>query len=177
MVIDFFIYCLLFICLFYRLSPKMEATPIDVDKKIKEEPNTEPSTGKKRGRKSNVWIHFSKVEGGNASDPRCTCNYCGKSYACHSTRIGTTTLWNHINKQCKKYPGRAIDKKQKVLSFQSVGDGAGNFLATTYNKENCHKALARFVVKDEQPFNVVNGEGFKDFVGYRERLGNRNNDQ
>ena len=47
---------------------------------------------------SKVWIHFTKNEGGN----RCTCNYYGKDYACDSKKVGTSTLWTHLNDQCKK---------------------------------------------------------------------------
>lgn len=73
-------------------------------------------------------------------------------------------MWSHLRKQCKKYPGRETDKKQKVLSFQSGSDGVGNLLAVTYNKEKCRNALARFVVKDEQPFSVIDGEGFRELL-------------
>ncbi|KAJ9561442.1 hypothetical protein OSB04_006602 [Centaurea solstitialis] len=114
-------------------------------------------------RVSNVWDHFTKVEGGDPNDPRCACNYCGKTYACDSKKVGTTSLWTHIRKQCRKYPGRETDKKQKVLSFQTGGDDSGNLLAVTFNKEKIRNALAKFVVKDEQPFNVVDGEGFREF--------------
>ena len=34
----------------------------------------------------------------------------------------------------------------------------------TFNKVKSRNALARFLVKDEQPFSVVDGEGFRDFV-------------
>ena len=37
-------------------------------------------------------------------------------------------------------------------------------LAMTFNKVRCRNALAKFVVKDEQAFRVVEGAGFKEFI-------------
>jgi len=126
----------------------MENTP----KSTKIEDNDEPNTCKKRGsRTSNVWDHFSK------KDSRCICNYCGKDYAYHSKRIGTSSLWNHLRSRCKKYLDKVCDKKQKVLGFPTINE-------VSFNKERCRKALARFVVKDEHSFSVVEGEGFREFV-------------
>ena len=49
----------------------------------------------------------------------------------------------------------------KTLTFKS-GDNK-NILATPqkYNVEACQKAIAMFVIMDEQPFKVVEGVGFK----------------
>ncbi|KAK1402462.1 hypothetical protein POM88_002067 [Heracleum sosnowskyi] len=91
-------------------------------------------------------------------DPRCRCNYCGIDYACHSRRVGISSLWGHLEK-CKNNPHRVVDKKQKVLSFHGA-----NLLATTFNKVRYRNALANFVVKDEQTFRVVVGVGFKELI-------------
>ncbi|KAK1381360.1 hypothetical protein POM88_028104 [Heracleum sosnowskyi] len=63
-----------------------------------------------------------------------------------------------------KYPNSVADKKQKVLRFKRGLDGEGNLLVATFNKVRCRSALAKFVVKDEQAFNVTEGEGFKDLI-------------
>ncbi|XP_074326787.1 zinc finger BED domain-containing protein RICESLEEPER 2-like [Apium graveolens] len=78
-------------------------------------------------------------------------------------RVGTSSLWGHF-KKCKKNPHRLADKKKKVLSFHRTIDGGSNLLAATFNKVRCRNALAKFVMKDEQAFRVVEGEGFKDFI-------------
>lgn len=51
-----------------------------------------------------------------------------------------------------------------MLSFKRGLDGEGNLLVATFNKVRCRNALAKFVVKDEQAFNVVEGKGFKDLI-------------
>lgn len=80
------------------------------------------TTKRKPTRISDVWDHFTKIKGGNRKEPRCTCNYCGANYACHSTRVGTSSLWVHL-KKCKNYPKKLVDKKQKVLSFKRGIEG------------------------------------------------------
>ncbi|KAK2633713.1 hypothetical protein Ddye_028505 [Dipteronia dyeriana] len=89
-----------------------------------------------------VLIYFTKNEGGN----RCTCKYCGKDYACGSKKIGigSSTLWTHLNDQCKNYQNRLVDEKQKVLTFEkkNIGDGTGNLVAVRFRKDVCSKTLS-----------------------------------
>ncbi|KAK1394684.1 hypothetical protein POM88_013740 [Heracleum sosnowskyi] len=135
---------------------KKKPVKLKSPKKEGDEPLT---NNKKPTRTSNVWEHFTKVKGGDPNNPRCNCNYCGADYACHSTRVGTSSLWVHFRK-CKK----RVDKKQKVLSFKKETGGGSNLLAVTFNKVRCRTALAKFVVKDEQAFRVVEGDGFKELL-------------
>jgi len=75
---------------------------------------------------------------------------------------GTSNLLNHLKRLCPKYPFAAInDPNQTTLTFKS-GDN-NSLLATPqkYNVEACRKVIAMFVIMDEQPFKVVEGEGFK----------------
>ncbi|KAK1355225.1 hypothetical protein POM88_048481 [Heracleum sosnowskyi] len=141
-------------------NPTPNTTPTEL-KSPKKEGDEQLTNKNKPTRTSDVWAHFKKVTSGDPNNPRCKCNYCGADYACHSTRVGTSSLWFHLRK-CKKYPGRASDKKQKVLSFKKEIGGGSNLLAVTFNKVKCRNALAKFVVKDEQAFKVVEGDGFKD---------------
>lgn len=144
-------------------NPTPNTTPIELNspkKKVDDEPLTNKN---KPTRTSDIWDHFTKVAGGDPLNPGCKCNYCGTDYACHSTRVGTSSLWTHL-KKCKKNPERATDKKQKLLSFQKETAGGSNLLAVTFNKVRCRNALAKFVVKDEQAFKVVEGDGFKELV-------------
>ncbi|KAK1369815.1 hypothetical protein POM88_035907 [Heracleum sosnowskyi] len=135
---------------------KKKPVKLKSPKKEGDEPLT---NNKKPTRTSDVWEHFTKVKGGDPNNPRCNCNYCGADYACHSTRVGTSSLWVHFRK-CKK----RVDKKQKVLSFKKETGGGSNLLAVTFNKVRCRTALAKFVVKDEQAFRVVEGDGFKELL-------------
>ncbi|KAK1381362.1 hypothetical protein POM88_028106 [Heracleum sosnowskyi] len=138
--------------------------PVELKSPKKEKYDDDSFMNKKKPtRTSDVWDHFTKIIGGNPNDPRCTCNYCGANYACYTTRVGTSSLWSHLKKY-RKYPNSVADKKQKVLRFKRGLDGEGNLLVATFNKVRCRSALAKFVVKDSQAFNVTEGKGFKDLI-------------
>ncbi|CAA2969674.1 zinc finger BED domain-containing RICESLEEPER 2-like [Olea europaea subsp. europaea] len=80
-----------------------------------------PSTlGKQKPNRlaSFVWDHFTLLGSRDDPDVRCKCNYCGVDYACGTKKCGTSTLSNHFTNHCKKYPGRLVDKKQKILSWR-----------------------------------------------------------
>ncbi|KAG8386871.1 hypothetical protein BUALT_Bualt03G0194000 [Buddleja alternifolia] len=63
-------------------------------------------------RVSELWGHFTKLEGSNP--PRAACNYCGTSYAAHPKNDGTSTMWTHLLSLCKSYPYR-VEKSQKTM--------------------------------------------------------------
>lgn len=118
---------------------------------------------KNKRKKSIVWDHFTIIKGGDPKNPRCECNYCGAEYACDSRRHGTSSMKVHLEHQCKKYPYRIEDKKQKLLSFQTKTESGNSLLAIGFNKDNCRKALAKMVIVDELSFRFVEGKGFRDF--------------
>ncbi|KAK1372670.1 hypothetical protein POM88_028863 [Heracleum sosnowskyi] len=124
-------------------NPTPNTTPTEL-KSPKKEGDEQLTNKNKTTRTSNVWAHFKKVTSGDPNNPRCKCNYCGADYACHSTRVGTSSLWVHLRK-CKKHPGRASDKKQKVLSFKKEIGGGSNLLAVTFNK-----AFTRYEEEDDK---------------------------
>lgn len=66
-------------------------------------------------------------------------------------------------KSCTKFPHAiATDPNQTTLTFTS-GEGSGLCAASTrLNLQACRKALSLFVTLDEQPFRVVDNEGFKN---------------
>ncbi|KAF7831479.1 zinc finger BED domain-containing protein RICESLEEPER 2-like [Senna tora] len=117
--------------------------------------------------KSSVWDHFVKLplEETNG-EPRAKCKYCkDHTYACDTSKHGTTSLKKHLLK-CKGYPYRAQEKKQNMLAFLQPSGSGGlgpNLVPYTYNQEECRKALAEFVICDEQPFRVVEGHGFRKY--------------
>ncbi|KAH9662777.1 BED-type domain-containing protein [Citrus sinensis] len=101
--------------------------------------------------------------------PRSKCRYCGKEYKCGFNK-GTSNLLGHIRERCLKYPGRArVDKKQKTLSYQPVKNGEPcSLVSVTYSVEACREAIAKFIIKDEMSFKVVEGEGFREMLGVLE---------
>ena len=124
---------------------------------------TELKVNKKKTLKSEIWDHFTRVkkEDGSYSN-KAACNYCVSEYSCSSIN-GTSSLWKHL-KNCKKYPGNVVDKKQKTLCFQSTGEECENQLVNwKFEQELCRKALARMIIIDELPFKFVEREGFRYF--------------
>ncbi|RZC73706.1 hypothetical protein C5167_049191 [Papaver somniferum] len=114
---------------------------------------TEPK-GKKR---SDVWNHFDM-------DPKpskyAKCRHCKTKIAAQGTKYGTGGMNNHL-KICKKKPKE--EKGQQTLDFQPARlGGEGKLVAATFNQDACTKAVILFVILDEQPFRVVEGEGFKE---------------
>ncbi|KAF7841566.1 zinc finger BED domain-containing protein RICESLEEPER 1-like [Senna tora] len=54
-----------------------------------------------------------------------------------------------------------------MLAFLQPSGSRGlgpNLVPYTYNQEECRKALAEFVICDEQPFRVVEGHGFRKYI-------------
>ncbi|KAK4487400.1 hypothetical protein RD792_005969 [Penstemon davidsonii] len=68
-----------------------------------------------------VWDHFETT--GENEDRKAFCKYCGHEYATHSKVHGTTNLRNHLLHQCKKYPYRLVDEKQKTIAFEIKQEG------------------------------------------------------
>ncbi|KAK1356196.1 hypothetical protein POM88_049452 [Heracleum sosnowskyi] len=76
-------------------------------------------------------------------------------------------VWAHFNRVKGGNPNEPrckSDKKQKLLSFKRGIDGEGSLLAATFNKVRCRNAMAKFVVKDEQAFNVASHGGIKSDI-------------
>ena len=66
--------------------------------------------------------------------------------------------------QCKKYPYKLQDKKQKMLAFQkNLDDSGGNLLAARFSKEACRTAYAEIIIIDELLSSHLEGEGFRKF--------------
>ncbi|KAF7807266.1 zinc finger BED domain-containing protein RICESLEEPER 2-like [Senna tora] len=97
--------------------------------------------------KSSVWDHFVKLplEETNG-EPRAKCKYCkDHTYACDTSKHDTTSLKKHL------------------LKCKGSGGLGPNLVPYTYNQEECRKALAEFVICDEQPFRVVEGHEFRKY--------------
>ncbi|KAK1377927.1 hypothetical protein POM88_024671 [Heracleum sosnowskyi] len=123
-------------------TPTLNPEPVELKSPKKEKDDDDLlNTKKKPTRTSDVWDNFVKIKGGNPNDPRCTCKYCGADYACHSTRVGTSSLWGHL-KKCKKYPNNVADKKQK--------DGTCDSASKTINKEKRQRRLLENYMQQQQ---------------------------
>ncbi|MCI05304.1 zinc finger BED domain-containing protein ricesleeper 1-like, partial [Trifolium medium] len=108
-------------------------------------------------RTSPAWDHFTKLPDIDVLEPTAACNYCGKRYLCDTKSHGTTNLLAHA-KICPKNPNvLSNDPNQTVLTLgpNGVGGLALGAASHRFNVEFCRRALAKFVILDEQPFRVV----------------------
>nr|XP_016463601.1 PREDICTED: zinc finger BED domain-containing protein RICESLEEPER 3-like [Nicotiana tabacum] len=130
------------------------------------DPDSKPgNTGRET---SQIWNHFIKFidKGGKR---RAKYNYCVKYFASETKTNETSTLWNHLNLMCLKSPFRFVDKKQSTLKFIPIQEGGqetgkSSIERVVYNVEDIRRAIAGFVIIDEQSFKVVEEEGFKKLM-------------
>lgn len=80
---------------------------------------------------------------------------------CNPKKHYNSNIFSHLA-QCSKYHHVVINgHNQTTLTFRS--EQVNGLVATSqgFNSEAYRMALAIFVILDEQPFMVVEGEGFK----------------
>ncbi|KAK9273474.1 hypothetical protein L1049_018284 [Liquidambar formosana] len=130
--------------------------------------NVSPPRKKLYKKKSIAWENFIELKGPDGKSlGRARCRWCEKECGCSSVN-GTTSMLKHIAR-CAKYPYNE-DKKQKLLSFKSVGhlqdsDCHSSSLSNwKFDQELCRQALTKMIIVDELPFKFVEREGFKNFV-------------
>ncbi|KAI5414817.1 hypothetical protein KIW84_040325 [Lathyrus oleraceus] len=122
--------------------------PIDHSRK-RRRPNAD---GPKK--KSSCWDHF--IELTDVVERTAACKHCHKRYRCDPKSHGTSNMLAH-SKICYKNPYLENDLKQTNLAF---GSGGLISVSPKFDKEACRKAITLFVILDEHPFRVVDGEGF-----------------
>ncbi|XP_022873602.1 uncharacterized protein LOC111392481 [Olea europaea var. sylvestris] len=118
--------------------------------------------GKKGHKRSDVWAHFDIKNDGTVE-----CIYCGQVYK-HQSKSGTSTLRNHIDDLCKKYPYRFQDKRQKTLNFygnsrndevlESVSSGGQ---LVKFTQKGVREQITKYFILSELPFRHVEDEGFQ----------------
>jgi hypothetical protein len=124
-----------------------------------------PPKPKKIEQTSTVWEHFSKLEASDPNDHKLQCNYCKREFNCHPRSYSTSSMLQHIRKNCKKYPDR-FDKIQSKLSFEAKREGqatvgeasCGNLVIAKYNASKIRAAISKIIIVNELPFRFVEGE-------------------
>ncbi|KAL6603882.1 hypothetical protein ACP70R_044243 [Stipagrostis hirtigluma subsp. patula] len=124
-------------------SRSKKSSPVKISKHLK--------VKRRRGSRasSEVWDHFTPHE--SEDGPIAICNYCDQVYI---SAHGTSTLRNHLMNLCKLSPFWDPEKRRK-LTF--------GIEEKHFSVENCRTALAKMIILDEMPFNVVEGEGFRNY--------------
>ncbi|PWA42515.1 zinc finger, BED-type [Artemisia annua] len=97
-----------------------------------------------------------------------TCPYCGTVFAAKSKQNGASTLGHHLKFVCTTSPlYRTKDKKkQTTISFKpaTMGESGGSLVSHSFNQQRYRKAVARMCIKDNQPFSIVEDEGFSELM-------------
>jgi hypothetical protein len=109
------------------------------------------------------WEFFIRLPDNEVEIPTAVCKLCHKRYLCHPRFHGTSNMNTHILKCPQILALKASRANQTLLSFPTV-EGAGlTTVSSRFNQLACRKALATYIILDEQPFKTVEGEGFKHF--------------
>ena len=136
---------------------------------------------KRQGKKtSNIWDHFKVIDGGDSKHPtpRAACIYCGVDYAADTKRCGTSTLWGHVHRKCKKCPFSewVVENKKKQASILQFGKSipstnveeevASSEQVLKFSQKVVREKITSYLVLDELPFRHVNGKGFQKLIKY-----------
>ncbi|XP_061340090.1 zinc finger BED domain-containing protein DAYSLEEPER-like [Gastrolobium bilobum] len=135
---------------------------------------TQPN--KRKRKKSIVWEYFT-VETVGAGCTRAYCKQCKKSfsYITDSKLAGTSHLKRHISlgicqvirqkNQQSPYPkiGGSQDTNNQPKKRPRATPGfAGN--GNSFNQERCNLDIAKMIILHDYPLNIVEDQGFNDFV-------------
>lgn len=142
---------------------------LDVDQdEVRVEPQSSgPSTTTMKPR-SIVWEHCTRFEKFHEKSkemcPYGRCNYCLKEFPAHPTRNGTSSMKTHLTDKCVKspiYEWGSNSKGQNTLTQATMG---GPLVPHTFNQKKLEEKVYKWIIKDEQPFRAVEGEGFKEMI-------------
>ncbi|XP_062099804.1 zinc finger BED domain-containing protein RICESLEEPER 2-like [Humulus lupulus] len=105
-------------------------------------------------------------------EDRAECNYCGADYAADSKYCGTSTLWSHVEKKCRKCPFSdwvEQNKKQTMITqfTKKTLDYEVNSSGTTtmkFSQSKVRELISKYFIIDELPFRHIEGKGFRLLV-------------
>lgn len=123
-----------------------------------------------------VWDHFKRIKGCKPGSEKSKCNHCGIVFNSNNRKNGTGSMKTHLFKSCRKSPLRDNrDRKQKILQFEALSkverekvEDTHNIRNHTFNQERLRKKIALMCIKDNQPFRVVENEGFVELLNEAE---------
>ncbi|XP_041451349.1 zinc finger BED domain-containing protein 4-like [Drosophila obscura] len=109
---------------------------------------------KRKKSASEVWKHFEKCK----NKMFAKCRLCGKEY---KTSGNTTNLSDHLKHVHPLKTAVTADNLSKIDDFVSRSEA---YAPTSTKKTVLDKGLAQMVASDVQPFSIVDGVGFRNFV-------------
>ncbi|KAJ1700792.1 hypothetical protein LUZ63_000571 [Rhynchospora breviuscula] len=99
-----------------------------------------PKKRKSRKTTSEVWKFFTRGPTQEDGSYEAICKFCGVKYLQGQQR-GTSSMKNHIDKQCKKFPRNNHDALQKML--QAAKTAGAKILPWIFYQMKCRKGLAK----------------------------------
>ncbi|KAK1384389.1 BED-type domain-containing protein [Heracleum sosnowskyi] len=142
------------------------------DEEVKYDGKQEDKCDKKEGKKSSpAWEFFDEIKGCPVGFERAKCKFFKVDIGCNSTRNGTSGMMNHLKMVCAKSPLRNnLDKLQKTLQFEKLSkdEKFHNLKVHTFSQERLRKKVALMCIKDNQPFRIVEHEGFRELLNEAE---------
>ncbi|KAK1369199.1 Zinc finger, BED-type [Heracleum sosnowskyi] len=146
----------------------VEIEVVEDEEVIGVESDKQEETCDKKGKMSSkVWEYFDELKGCAIAFEKSKCKFCGVIIGCNTNRNGTSAMMNHLKTVCTKSPLRTnFDKLQKTLNFEKLfKDGKFQTLQPhTFDQEKLRKKLALMCIKDNQPFRIVEHEGFRELM-------------
>ncbi|KAG8375236.1 hypothetical protein BUALT_Bualt10G0079300 [Buddleja alternifolia] len=118
-----------------------------------------PQESGKRKQTSKVWEHFKKVKVDDIQYAEC--KYC-KIHVKAPPGFGTTGLFKHYQKACKKRP-RGLDIRQSLIKTSKKVNGAEELTTHIFSQEYTRSELARMVILHDYPLSIVEHVGFRRY--------------
>jgi len=122
--------------------------------------NTQPT--KKRKPNANgprqtaaCWEHFIRLPDSEVDVQTAACKHCHQRYLCDPKTHGTSNLNTHMNKCHILQSLLKNGPNQTILTFPAVEGSSLVPVSSRFNQLACRKALAVYIILDEQPFRTV----------------------
>lgn len=149
-----------------QVEPEVVTVNLE-DEEVKGDKKEEKNCEKKG---SQAWDYFDRIPGCPVGKEKAKCKFCKVMIGCN-TRNGTSAMMNHLKLVCAKSPLRTnLDKLQKTLRFEKLkkDDKFHTVEVHEFNQERLRKKLALMCIKDNQPFRIVEHEGFRELMNEAE---------
>ncbi|KAG7951665.1 hypothetical protein I3843_12G018900 [Carya illinoinensis] len=99
-------------------------------------------------------------------NPKAQCNYCAKLYSCHY-KNGTSSMLHHLQNACETSPLRVkgVGRSQSSsVKRDAEGRVCSPQVLVKYDGEKLRVSTAKYFIRCELPFRLVEHEGFIEYV-------------
>ncbi|KAH7834900.1 hypothetical protein Vadar_020755 [Vaccinium darrowii] len=133
-----------------------------LDNEVHEEENN-PFEKKGRKRTSEVWKDFEEISLPDGTK-KYQCKSCKTKFTIHASGV-TSHLRRHMNSCLLHRVTIGQEKRQKTLSFETIGSDSGMSLGTfSYDQAKVREAASHMILYHEYPFNKMEHVLFNKFM-------------